>query len=143
MLVLEDGGLGAATIVVGGNAWEFLLEDLFFVCQFDGDTVFVAGSEGGNYSGVTFSLDLIDGGGNLTVDDSEGGQSWMAAADRAGMTVLHLVPDGQSQIDSVSIDGRVINGTATFIETKAFSVAWSNNSTYPAPVTGSFEIRCP
>ena len=67
----------------------------------------------------------------------------MAAADREGMTVLHLLPDGSSQIDTIEFDGRVIRGEATFIDTVAARDAWLNNEAWPASMSGSFEIRCP
>lgn len=67
----------------------------------------------------------------------------MAAADRAGMTDLYLVPEGSSQIDFIEVEDNVIRGTATFIETRAFRQFLRFDGPEPNPVLGSFEIRCP
>ena len=77
------------------------------------------------------------------VNDVDSGARWESLADRANVTNLHLLPAGQSQIDSITFSGSVISGTATFIDTVAFDKAWQTHSTYPAGVPGSFEIRCP
>ncbi len=145
VLVLEESGPGEATIIVGGSAWEFELTELLGAsCRLDESSLLVSGAVDGDQEGVTFSADVrSDGSGYLDVNDYPNDQFWMAAADRENMTVLHLVPDGQSQIDSISFDGRVVSGEATFIDARAFEDAWLTNGAYPAPVTGSFEIRCP
>ena len=145
VLVLEDSGPGEATLIVGGSAWEFELTELLgAACRLDETSLLVSGAVDGDQDGVTFSADVrADGSGYLDVNDYPNDQRWMAAADREDMTVLHLVPDGQSQIDSISFEGRVVSGEATFIDASAFEDAWLYNSPFPAPVTGSFEIRCP
>ena len=144
ILVLDEGGLGDATIVVGGQAWEFeLISFMGSPCLRDEASLLAAGAVDGDQTGTTFSANLTTEGGELVVDDAPGNQRWMANADREDMTVLHLVPDGHSQIDDIAFDGRTIRGQATFIETVAFRNAWSNKTPYPDPVTGSFEIRCP
>lgn len=61
---------------------------------------------------------------------------WVATADRANITVLHLVTEGSSQVHSISFDGNVISGTATFIDAVEFRNAWSNNTPYPGSVAG-------
>ncbi|MEZ4503099.1 MAG: hypothetical protein R3C39_10780 [Dehalococcoidia bacterium] len=132
-----------ATITVGNQTWDFVLFDLLGGCSIGTNNVVVAGAVGGDLSGVTFSADLTAVGGELDVEDPATDRHWLAAADREGMTVLHLVPDGNSQIDSIDFTGNTITGTATFIETRAFNEAWSNNGTYPDPVEGRFRISCP
>ena len=53
---------------------------------------------------VEFSADLRrDGGGEITVNDYDTPSSWTAVADRAHITELHLVPEGDSQIDTITL----------------------------------------
>lgn len=134
-----------AVISVGGQTWEFELSDFFGGCIGDANAVLASGAvDGDSTNGVTFSADLRAGGrGDLTVDVPSSGQKWMAAADRDGMTTLHLVTDGHSQIDSLTFEGNRVFGNATFIDTVAFREAEFYNTAHPGPVQGSFEITCP
>lgn len=132
----------AATITVGGQTWDFVLSDFYGVCTEGSAGTFVAGHVDGDINGVGFSADLSPDGGQITVNDPDGDENWMAAADRETMTDLHLVPQGHSQIDQITVDGNRFYGTATFIGTKAFREALFYNTAYPQPVTGSFDIRC-
>lgn len=132
----------AATITVGGQTWDFVLSDTFGNCSVGEAATFVAGSVDGDIHGVSFSASLGPDGGLITVDDPDADEKWMAAADREGMTDLHLVPQGHSQIDQITVDGGRFYGTATFIDTEAFREALFYNTAYPQPVTGSFDIQC-
>jgi hypothetical protein len=142
-VTLVDGGVGA-TISVGGESWEFELIDFGFGFGFcvQGVRTDMAGFVDGDYEGVGFSASVDAGGGEIYVDDPFSDQKWMAAADRAGMTDLHQVPEGSSQIDSIEVEDNVISGTATFIDTKAFRQFLHFDGPEPNPVPGSFEIRC-
>lgn len=135
-------GSPGAVISVGGQTWEFQLDEFFGGCAASSNNVIVAGAVDGDYQLASFSGDLRVEGGELTVTDPAGEQSWMAASDRAGMTVFHLVPEGDSQIDDITFDGNTISGGATFIDTDAFRAAWSNKEPYPGGVEGTFEITC-
>lgn len=148
-VTLVDAPVGA-TITVGGRVLEFeLLNSAGFgycIVVFDAEGmvgVRVAGFVDGDLEGVGFSASLNPDGGELTVDDPEANEVFMAAADRDRMTDLHLVPDGQSQIDDIVFEGSAISGTATFIDTKAFREYLHFDGAEPTPVSGSFEIRCP
>ncbi len=133
----------AATITVGGQTWDFVWAEAYAHCDASrGNGILVAGSVDGDINGVTYFGELTPEGGYLDVVDPVAKNSWVAAADREHITVLHLVPEGHSQIDEITFDGNRIYGTATFIEGNAFRDAWRTNGTYPQPVTGSFDIQC-
>jgi hypothetical protein len=135
-----------ATITVGSETWEFELTDVYpGGCYLHPDGVASGGAVDGDFSptGVFFDAhDLTPDGGYLEVETDATGEQWMAAADRATMTTFHLLPDGVSQIDTITIDGARIWGTATFIEKTAAAEAIATNSSLPASVTGSFDIQC-
>lgn len=135
-----------ATITVDGMTWWFEVElgyPLDCVVSEDGTHIVANGRVGGHLDGIGFAADLSPAGGWLEVDDPTTGEHWMARADRAGTTVLHEVPEGSSQIDTVAVEGGRANGTATFIETRAYEDAWLKDGTFPAAVFGTFVIRCP
>ncbi len=133
-----------AVITVGSQTWEFeLVEYLISGCLVGANGVVTAGTVDGDFEGVTFSAELRPDGGRLDVMDHPAGLGWMANDDRENMTVFHLVPPGDSQIDEITFDGNRIWGTATFIETTAFFQAWHSQTAFPGPVSGTFEIRCP
>lgn len=136
-----------AVITVGGTTWEFeLIEPPGFPgCIVAGDTVIVSGAVDGDLNRTTFNAELHrDGRGLIHVEDNDSGdlKRWLAAADRSGMTVLHEIPDGDSQIDEMTFEGTIISGTGTFIDGHAYLGAWRTDGDFPAPVGGSFEIRC-
>lgn len=147
----EPGPIGGpdevgATITVDGMTWWFEVElgyPLDCVVSEDGTHIVANGRVGGHLDGIGFAADLSPAGGWLEVDDPTTGEHWMARADRAGTTVLHEVPEGSSQIDTVAVEGGRANGTATFIETRAYEDAWLKDGTFPAAVFGTFVIRCP
>jgi hypothetical protein len=142
MLVPPDAG---ATITVGSQTWEFELDTTFADsgCIESDAGVLTGGFVDGDLLGVSFGAQLSRGGGDeIYVNVPEPLEGWIARADRAGMTGLHLLPEGQSQIDEVTFDGDTISGTATFIETRAFGRALRDKTPYPAPVAGTFEIHC-
>lgn len=138
---IEIGSPGAV-ISVGGQTWEFQLADIFGGCILFADGISTGGAVDGDWALASFSADLRTYGGELTVDDPAGNQKWMAASERSGMTTLHLVPDGHSQIDDITFEGNTISGSATFIDTVAFVRAEFENSAHPSPVQGTFEVTC-
>ena len=140
----SDSPLGA-TITVGAETWTFELSEVFpGGCWVDANGIDTGGSVDGDTMGVTFAAtDLRQDGGHLYVTNHPTMEDWMARADRKNTTTLHLLPDGVSQIDSITIDGGRISGTATFIETNAVRQAVDDNTPFPASVAGSFDIQCP
>lgn len=144
--VPPDAGGTGATITVGSETWDFVLSDVYpDGCYVLERGVASGGAVDGDYSptGVSFAAhDLTPDGGYLEVTNDATGEQWMAAADRASMTTFHLLPDGVSQIDTITIDGARISGTATFIEKNAAADAIATNSSLPASVTGTFDIQC-
>lgn len=140
----SDNGLGA-TITIGAEAWEFEMTEVYpGGCWVDADGIDTGGSVDDDPMSVSFSAtNLRQEGGDLIVTNDAMGERWMARADRDTMTTYHLLPDGSSQIDSITIEGGRITGTATFIEMNAAADAISTNGPLPASRTGSFDIRCP
>jgi hypothetical protein len=132
---------GGVTITVGGQTWEFVLYENVGGCGGDENGFTAFGAVNGDGGGVTFSADLRVGG-NIEVFDHIAGAKWMANADRANMTLLHLLSAGQSQIDEITIENSRARGTATFIDTLAVRDAHSTGSPWPGPVGGSFDIQC-
>ena len=47
-----------------------------------------------------------------------------------------------SQVDSFTVDGNRVTGTATFIDADAARAALSGNGEMPDPVQGTFEVVC-
>jgi hypothetical protein len=132
-----------ATVTVGDETWEFQLDALIGGCITDTDEQITANAHvKGDLEEASLWVDLRPGLWHLEVSDPDSGQSWLAAAERSHMTILHEVPDGHSQVDELTIEDGRAWGTATFIDTTAFKKAWSTNGAYPNPVTGSFEVRC-
>jgi len=82
---------------------------------------------------------------SLRVADDRTHQIWMAdATNPVGYsTALEAIPGGASQVDTLTIEDGHAWGTATFIEREAVFDAWSTHGPLPAPVPGSFDIRCP
>jgi hypothetical protein len=134
-----------ATITVGAETWEFELSSVYpGGCWVDANGIDTGGSVDGDTLSVGFSAtNLRPDGGDLIVTNDAAGERWMAREDRETMTTYHLLPDGSSQIDSITIDGGHITGTATFIEMNAAADAISTNEPLPASRTGTFDIRCP
>jgi hypothetical protein len=139
---LDVGPRASAVITVGGQTWEFEMSEPIGGCLVGRTGILAAGAVEGDPEGVTFSASLVADGGSITVDDDISDQNWTAIADRAHITLLHLVPMGHSQIDTITIqDGRAW-GTATFVDTGEV-YRWARaNGPPPVPVAGSFDIRC-
>ena len=135
-----------ATITVDGMTWWFEVElgfPLDCIVSDGGRHIVAHGRVGGNLDGIAFAAELGPEGGWLEVDDPTTGQYWMARADREGSTIFHTIAEGNSQIDTIAVEGGRANGTATFIELRAYEEASLTNGTYPSPVFGTFRIRCP
>jgi hypothetical protein len=152
-LAVGGGGAGA-TITIGGTTWEFELVGAFGSgCSIseNGSRIQVGGKVDDAYS-VSFSADIYPDGEDveglfsvhgITVDDDVNGQEWMADDLEFPLSIaLAEIPDGWSQIDSVTLDDRGARGTATFIDVHAVQEAWLNNGAMPGPVAGEFDIRC-
>lgn len=76
----------------------------------------------------------------VVAKDEASGLEWVAdpTANQGGAT---SIPEGDSQVDSFTIDGNTATGTATFIEQEAF-YQWTGGGDQPKPVQGTFEVTC-
>ncbi len=126
---------GTAIVIVGDQQFEF--KALFCTAIGGGmavETIQVDDAP----DGITLNLPPEDSGPTggaygppaLQVDVANSDMVWVA-----GDEVMQL-PEGQSQIDSYSVDGRLANGTATFLEVTALATGQVQ------PVTGSFDVNC-
>ncbi len=52
------------------------------------------------------------------------------------------VEAGDSQVDSFTVDGRYVSGTATFVDLNASYLFQGGGGPAPTPVTGTFEVLC-
>jgi hypothetical protein len=50
-------------------------------------------------------------------------------------------PEGDSQVDSFTVDRNTAKGTATFIEQEAF-YKWTGGGNQPERVQGTFGVTC-
>jgi hypothetical protein len=74
----------------------------------------------------------------LKVKDQTLDTTWVATPDQE----IEGVEPGDSQIDSSSIDGGHLSGTATFADQDAYFAFQYANGEQPHPVTGTFEVLC-
>ena len=151
------GGEAGAVITIGGETWEFELVSFFGdVCQLPADDddsfIITSGYVDGDFEATSFSAHIEPDGEDveglfsvhgITVQDPETRREFMADdLQYPSLYWLAAIPEGGSQIDEVTIEGGHAWGTATFIDVEAMHQAWLNNGPLPAPVTGSFDIRC-
>ncbi len=69
-------------------------------------------------------------------DDSD--IDWWASPEINDSLFQIEVPAGQSQVDSFTVEGNTVTGTATFIEKSALTP----DGEIPASVPGTFEVTC-
>jgi hypothetical protein len=136
-------GASYAIITVGNMSWEFQPSQ-YWQCfigeNASGEVAIVAGDY--RDDGAEFGATLDPSGGSLSVSDDQLGVKWEALADREGTTVLHLLPLGSSQIDTITIEDGRAWGQATFIDTNAAVRTWQNNQDWPPSLPGTFDILC-
>ena len=53
-----------------------------------------------------------------------------------------VISEGDSQVDSYTVDGNTASGTATFVDEQAIFAALGGAADDPEPVRGSFEVTC-
>jgi hypothetical protein len=75
----------------------------------------------------------------IRVMDPETEIDWRADPDYFADTELSA---GMSQVDSFTVDGNRVTGTATFIDGDAANAALFGNGEMPEPVQGTFEVVC-
>lgn len=136
-----------AIVQVGNTTWEFdesgIWQCFILLNDSDQEIGIVAGAE--NADGDGFSAQLDASGGVISVRDARTGADWHAIADRENVTVLHLLPAGSSQIDTITIEDGHATGLATFIDANAAVAAWRANweaPAWPDSVPGTFDILC-
>lgn len=75
----------------------------------------------------------------IRLTDPETDIDWRADPEHFTTTEL---PEGMSQVDSFTVDGNRVTGTATFIDVDAAFAALNGNGEMPEPVQGTFEVVC-
>ncbi len=63
---------------------------------------------------------------------------WIANADEE----MAGVDPGESQVDTSTVDGTYISGTATFVDRNASYAFQGGVGDEPQPITGTFEVLC-
>ena len=53
-----------------------------------------------------------------------------------------VISEGDTQVDSFTVDGNTASGTATFVDEQAIFAALGGAADDPEPVRGSFEVTC-
>jgi hypothetical protein len=80
---------------------------------------------------------------SLEINDGPNDWEWMADEGVAEEVMFaDIVSEGQSQVDSYTIDGNRVSGRATFIERNALFAVVGGTGDAPEPVAGSFEAVC-
>ena len=128
---------GTATVEVGDIKYEF---DLSVLCLSMFGAMGVAG-EALDGSAVSVDADFPPEGWetagddweppSISIDDEERDVRW-----EAGGTAAEMYPEGSSQIDSFTADGRLAVGEATFVNSYTFGEELQVE-------TGQFEFHCP
>jgi hypothetical protein len=128
---------GTATVEVGDIKYEF---DLSILCLSMFGAMGVAG-EALDGSAVTVDADFPPEGWetsdedweppSISIDDEERDVRW-----EAGGVATEMYPEGSSQVDSFTADGRLAVGEATFVNTYTFGDELQVE-------TGQFEFHCP
>ena len=75
---------------------------------------------------------------SIKVKDRTLDVTWVADPDQE----MAEIEPGDSQIDSSSINGSHLSGTATFADQDAYYAFQFGNGEQPEPVTGTFEVLC-
>jgi hypothetical protein len=74
----------------------------------------------------------------INVGDEERDIEWVANADRE----MAGVEAGESQVDTFTVDGLRVTGTATFVDLNESYAFQGGVGDEPQPVTGTFEVLC-
>lgn len=83
----------------------------------------------------------------VVVKDDASGLEWIADPSASSLGSLSgddydfKIPEGDSQVDSFSVDGNTATGSATFIEQEEY-FQWTGGGDQPEPVQGTFTVTC-
>lgn len=142
-----DLGPATAVVTVGSETYEFT--GLTCVTYDDNSRLTAAGST--SDGATSMNADIFPGGVDqeglfsvhyVNVRNTEEGFNWSADVHDYPSLDEETIPEGGSQIDSVTIDGGYAVGTATFIDLEAVTEAYRADEPVPESRTGSFEINC-
>lgn len=136
-----------AVVRVGSETYEFV--GLTCITYEDNSRLTAGGSS--SDGATSMNADIFPGGTDqeglfsvhyVNVRNTEEGFSWSADVHDYPSLDEETIPEGGSQIDSVTIDGGHAVGTATFIDLEAVTEAYRAGDPVPGSMTGSFEINC-
>lgn len=147
---MTDLAPGTAVVTVGSETFEFAE----VTCEtyeglYEDNSRLTAG--GTDDQRNQLNVDLFPGGTDVensfnvhyvSVRNSQESFRWSADVLDFPSPDEETIPEGGSQIDSVTIEGGYAVGTATFIDTEAVSEAHRSGDPVPESMTGSFEINC-
>lgn len=145
----SDGTVNTGTVTIGDTTWEFdATPGTLKQCDPDFFGAFWVIGESPDGDGVTILLPPSDDPNfedppSVRVGVNDGGPDF--TADPSILETGNydtVISEGDSQVDSFTVDGNTASGTATFVDEQAIFAALGGAADDPEPVRGSFEVTC-
>lgn len=135
----SDGDVNVAVITIGDRTFEFDVTP-GSISRCDPDFFGAFWALGGGLDMLVVAEDdpNHDAPYVKVTDPDDRDVEWWASPDINESLMQIEVPAGQSQVDSFTVDGNSITGTATFIEKSALTMGGE----IPASIPGTFEVTC-
>jgi hypothetical protein len=143
-------GSNVATVTIGDATWEFDANPEGPITDCDPDFFGAFWVVGGADDGSGLSLLLPPEGDSnfedppsVRVTDGASEADWTAdvtLVDTANYS--EILTEGDSQVDSWTIDGNSVSGTATFVDENQIFAVLGGTLDSVDPVAGSFEVSC-
>jgi len=143
------GSVNVATVTIGDKTYEADVDPEELLQRCDPDFFGGFWALGGGVEIVLPPADDPDftDSPRIAVKDEASGLEWIADPSASSLGSLSgddydfKIPEGDSQVDSFTVDGNTATGTATFIEQEAY-YQWTGGGDQPEPVQGTFEVTC-
>lgn len=143
-----EPGANMATVTIGDTTWEFDADPEGTITDCDPDFfgAFWVIGEAEDGSGLNLLLPPegdpnFEDPPNVRVTDQSSEADWTADE-----TLIETYPDalaeGDSQVDSYTVDGNTASGTATFVDENQIFAVLGGSLDAVEPVTGTFEVSC-
>lgn len=145
----SSGAENTVIVTIGGTTYEFdATPGTITECKPDFFGAFFV--NGGSEDGDSVSLLLpppddpnFEGPPSVRVNVNNGGPDYTADPSiLENGTYSDVIDEGDSQVDSFTIDGNTARGTATFIDEQQIFAALGGTAGDPEPIQGSFEVTC-
>ena len=145
----SDGTLNTGSVTIDDTTWEFdATPGALKRCDPDFFGAFWVIGESPDGDGVTILLPPPDDPNfedppSVRVGVNDGGPDFTAdpsILDTGNYDTV--ISEGDSQVDSYTVDGNTASGTATFVDEQEIFAALGGAADDPEPVRGSFEVTC-